>query len=290
MDGKICFLILHYMAAQTTMDCVDSIIQNIDTDNFCIVIVDNASANQSGRQLKEFYSDNKKISVLLNDDNLGFARGNNVGFRYAKDIEKCRFICMLNNDTLLEQKDFTECIFKIYKQNNCAVIGPQIILKDNGINPVMPPLGSIKDYKKELFFNRMSVIKTYLGIDDIYFTKIFRKSDGKKNYGNANTNHKDIVLHGCCLIFTPIYLKKFSGIDDRTFMFREEEFLYLRLMQNNMSDIYSTEIQIRHLEDVATDMFLKKPRKKKLFLYKNQIASLKMLIEELKNLSIYRKL
>lgn len=49
-----------------------------------IVIVDNASANGTGRELQQLYQGAENIYVILNPENLGFARGNNVGFEFAK--------------------------------------------------------------------------------------------------------------------------------------------------------------------------------------------------------------
>ncbi len=54
------------------------------TDMYKIVIVDNASPDKSGALLKEHYKNDDHVEVLLNQENLGFARGNNVGFRYAE--------------------------------------------------------------------------------------------------------------------------------------------------------------------------------------------------------------
>ena len=81
---KIVFVILHYLAIDETYKSVDSIEKKIDTDMYKIVIVDNASPDKSGALLKEHYKNDDHVEVLLNQENLGFARGNNVGFRYAE--------------------------------------------------------------------------------------------------------------------------------------------------------------------------------------------------------------
>ena len=55
------------------MDCVASIDNNIDTEKYHIVIVDNASPNGSGKELEEYYEHSEKVTVLLSEENLGFA-------------------------------------------------------------------------------------------------------------------------------------------------------------------------------------------------------------------------
>lgn len=71
---KIVFVILHYLAIDETYKSVDSIEKKIDTDMYKIVIVDNASPDKSGALLKEHYKNDDHVEVLLNQENLGFAR------------------------------------------------------------------------------------------------------------------------------------------------------------------------------------------------------------------------
>lgn len=56
--------------------------------------------------MEEKYHMDDKVLVLKLTSNLGFAKGNNVGYKYAVKELKCDFICILNNDTLLVQDDF----------------------------------------------------------------------------------------------------------------------------------------------------------------------------------------
>ena len=100
------FVILHYCSINETINCIESIQSKIDNDNYYIVIVDNGSPNNTGKELEQQYANNRHCVVLLNKDNLGFARGNNVGFRYAKFILNCNYICMLKSDTKLISDNF----------------------------------------------------------------------------------------------------------------------------------------------------------------------------------------
>ena len=70
MEERIGFVILHYNAIKETVDCVNSIINNIDTDDYFIIIVDNKSPNYTGETLKEKYGKSEKIKVILNKENL----------------------------------------------------------------------------------------------------------------------------------------------------------------------------------------------------------------------------
>ena len=50
---KIGFVVLHYNSEVETKNCVNSILQHVP-DSY-IVVVDNASPNNSGKNLMEFY-------------------------------------------------------------------------------------------------------------------------------------------------------------------------------------------------------------------------------------------
>lgn len=50
-----------------------------------IIIVDNCSPNGSGKQLEKMYSKCINITVIINEENQGFAKGNNLGYQYIKE-------------------------------------------------------------------------------------------------------------------------------------------------------------------------------------------------------------
>lgn len=80
---KMVFVVLHYLTTDDTVECVSSIRRCCADGEYQIIIVDNASPNKSGKQLMEKYEKDKDIDLLILENNLGFARGNNVGIAYA---------------------------------------------------------------------------------------------------------------------------------------------------------------------------------------------------------------
>lgn len=281
----ISFVILHYNVIDETINCVDSIKNNIDSNNYHIVIVDNASPNKSGDILLNKYKNDLTVSVILSRENVGFARGNNIGIDYTMSNLDSKYICCLNNDTLLFQTNFLEMIEKEYIASNAAVIGPMVFSKNNSVQPFTPSLLSVYEYEQQLdkFINKKKIdtIKRYLlRFKIIRFINNIRKFNRKNKLREKQYN---VVLHGCCLIFTPIFFSKLSGFNPKTFMFREEELLYISLKKENLISLYSPLINIKHLEDIATDSAYKSTEEKERFLISNQIKSLEILISELKN-------
>ena len=69
----IAFVVLHYMVKDITVKCVETIKERIDTENYCIIIVDNASNNGTGVEITKKYENDKNVKVIINKSNLGFA-------------------------------------------------------------------------------------------------------------------------------------------------------------------------------------------------------------------------
>ena len=110
------FVILHYKTANDTIDCIESLLalERREGDTISVVVVDNASNNGSLEILKEKYAGIDGITFLENRENLGFAKGNNVGYRYARETLHADFIAVLNNDIIVRSKDIVPRIAALY--------------------------------------------------------------------------------------------------------------------------------------------------------------------------------
>ena len=68
--------------------------------------------------------------------------------------------------------------------------------------------------------------------------------------------------------------EKFEGLDNRTYMYMEEEILFLNLKLNKLKMVYNPNIEIVHLEDAATNYVTQKSKYKRRFLYRNSLTSM----------------
>lgn len=256
MANKFGFIILHYCALEATIKCVESVIKNIDTDNYEIIIVDNASPNNTGLDLEKKYSNRDRVSVILNESNSGYSSGNNVGIKYAIDRLNCNFIVIMNNDTQIIQEDFTAVIENEYNKSKFAAMGPQVfdLQGYNDSNPLQgnPPLtvGAAKDC---CAMWRKQYIKSVLKLDDFHPRSHNGDNEIVKEEHIPETNRlEDVILHGCCVVLSPVYLEKFNGIPEISFMYSEEPALLYRLRKNHMLSVYNPKLKIFHEEAIST--------------------------------------
>lgn len=289
MSTDIVFVILHYMVKESTIKCVTKIRQKIDTKNYKIVIVDNASNNESGKDLKELYENDEDVYVILNKENLGFARGNNVGFKFAKEQLNPQYIVLLNNDVYILEEQLKYKLDKEYKESRFAVLGPLIMTRDGkcDVNPVKNGIKSKKDVinringtKRVLFFNKYFLFPVYASVSKLMhdFIKIFRKNE-KESYKDYLKCQYNVHLHGCFMVFSKVYIDRFDGLDDGTFLYMEEDILYKHMVENHLVTVYDPDIIVYHEEDVSTNSIVINQRKKIDFVYSNTLNSCQHLLK-----------
>lgn len=279
--NKFGFVILHYQTVDETLRCIESVRTMIENADYEIIVVDNGSPNHSGQLIREKYLSVKNLNVIISSSNEGFARGNNIGFAYARDILQCNFIILLNNDTEIVEKNFTEIIEKEYQISHCAVIGPTIL--KNGVETLDNPgrKEPFRETKLRLFIrmNQMLLFLSYLHAD-LLFGKIFElyvSGNKKREMMHTGERQEDVALHGCCLILTPEFTANENGLDPRTFMYMEEDILYEKMHRKKMKMVYLPELRIEHREASATREKFKKDYEKRRFVYRNTIRSARVL-------------
>lgn len=101
---KVCTILLNWNCKKDTLDCLDSLSKS-DYPNHEVVVVDNASADDSVKAIRSRF---QKVKVIANEKNEGFAEGNNVGARYALS-QHADYLFILNNDTTLAD----DCISRL---------------------------------------------------------------------------------------------------------------------------------------------------------------------------------
>lgn len=266
------FVILHYMVYKDTIECVNSIISNViiaKEDMYYIVVVDNGSDNDSYSILKKELKD-KRVILLQNDKNWGFARGNNIGFKFAKNSLKADFIALINNDTIISQKDWIIKAMELYREYKYAVLGPDIITADGyHQNPFPQKKWTLISLHMMRRKQQIKMLLTRFGLDAVW---IERKctSDCQKFVDRDVLN---AGLHGACMIFSKEYIECFDGLCDKTFLYMEEEILMLYLDAYHLKSLYSPEIKIFHKEDMATNAAITDTKERKIRKYKYWIDS-----------------
>jgi len=117
-EPLVSVIILNYNAGQLLIDCVGSILKT-NYPNYEIIVVDNASKDDSHKKCKEKFP---VIRLIENKENLGYCEGNNVGMRHANGD----FMAILNPDTLVDPNWLIELVFA-WQKNGEGLYQPKFL-------------------------------------------------------------------------------------------------------------------------------------------------------------------
>lgn len=103
-----------------TLRCLESLSQ-MTYPNYRLVLVDNASADDTVTQVREHFP---SVEVLVNSLNLGFSGGFNVGLRHAL-AQNADYVFMINNDTTVAP-DILEALMTHADASEVGMVAPKI--------------------------------------------------------------------------------------------------------------------------------------------------------------------
>jgi len=126
-SGSVGVVIVNWNQWRHTIAACRSLDQSLYRD-FKIIIVDNASADDSLSQLRAAVPQAEIIASLLNG---GFSGGCNIGIRRALDL-KCDYIFLLNNDARAERQTIGRLVDASRSKNDGALLGSAVIHASSG--------------------------------------------------------------------------------------------------------------------------------------------------------------
>lgn len=199
-----------------------------------IIVIDNASSDDSVEMLSKKFP---QITLIANEENVGFGRANNQGITIAKG----KYILLLNPDTLLQKNTLNLCIEFIEKTKDCGAIGVKMI---DGKGNFLP------ESKRSLPTPSVALYKM-LGLSSIFpKSRIFGKYH--LAYLDQNENHQVEVLSGAFMFFRADLLKKIGGFDEDYFMYGEDIDLSYQVLKNGYKNYYLAETSIIHYKGEST--------------------------------------
>lgn len=249
---KIAYVVLHYKNAEITTKCL-KYLNEIMGDESAAIVVDNYSQNDSLDEIQKNIGVSDKIYFIRSDTNLGFANGNNLGYKYAREELNANCIIVMNNDIFISDIDFEKKLRKSNLVNNYSIIAPDVVtLSGKHQNPFR-----CKKLSTWRLFVSMSLQYLYsftfrIGHMIPWIVRKYR-SEGKINTQKEYDISGNIIPHGSCVIFTSKYTERehFAFVP-ATFFYGEEDLLYDYCMFRNHSIVYCPELKVTHAEKQST--------------------------------------
>lgn len=205
----VSIILINYNTLEETNQCIESIFNHTKGVSFEIIVVDNASPDNSGNKLSKIWG--QKIKVILNNENVGFGIANNIGVSHSKG----KYLFLLNTDTILLNDIITKLHY--FYQNH----------------PLYPVIGSILVDKNEnentsfgTFPNFINTILQNYGIFINNNHKVSLKNNQRRECKDCYL--VDYVL-GADMFMSKFVFDNGKGFDPSFFLFFEESDLQYRI-------------------------------------------------------------
>lgn len=208
---KIAVIILHFGNPEVTRNCIRSL-RKMEKGKYSLIVVSNTKETYNQ---KDFF---EKCIVINNKKNLGFARGVNVGIRYAL---KNNFdaVCLLNNDTCIT-KSFLLELSKNFSKKSVGIVGPAIHFRKKS---------------KLLFDVGGKIDRLFLRTSHIEVEKIVKQNQMSVEY-----------LSGCCMLIKKEVFKEIGLFDENFFLYYEDADFCLRARNAGFACVVDSSSVIKH--------------------------------------------
>jgi GT2 family glycosyltransferase/glycosyltransferase involved in cell wall biosynthesis len=117
---KVSIIILAHNQVAFTEACLDSIERFSKYANIEVVVIDNASTDETAEFLARWSFSRPWVKTIRNDRNLGFSAGNNSGARIATG----EYLVFLNNDTFVTEGWIGDLLAHFRRNPNLGLLGP----------------------------------------------------------------------------------------------------------------------------------------------------------------------
>lgn len=228
MATKVSIIIVSWNVKAELSSCIDSIYKSQTLFSYEIIVVDNASSDDSVFYLKK---NHPKIKVIANNDNLGFGRANNQAAEHAEG----EYLFILNPDTVLLPSTLDKLVSFMDTNEDVAICGPCVLYEDGSLQKSVKGFPTLKGA-----FGRHTIFKFF----GLFRTDVRRWRN--RDFDYAKNNDVDQLIGAALLIRRSVF-EKHQGFDERFFMYYEEVDLCYRIKQAGERIVYYSEAEMVHL-------------------------------------------
>ncbi|QRA45291.1 glycosyltransferase family 2 protein [Chryseobacterium cucumeris] len=230
MNMKLSVIIVNYNVTQLLRSCLLSLRKYIQDIDYEVIVIDNASADSSWRDL---ISEFPNVHFISSATNGGFSKANNQAVRKAKG----EYILLLNPDTEFEGFYMKELLDFADAQPSFGCLG--VRMHDAGGNFLPESKRSVPD-----MFNSFEKL----------FTN-FKKNNSKSYYRNdieENAIAEVEVITGAFLLAKKDVYERIGGLDEAYFMYGEDIDLCYTFLRNGYQNFYYGKVSILHHKGEST--------------------------------------
>ncbi len=269
MNPEVSIIILNWNGWKDTVECLESLYQN-KYDNYSVILVDNDSDDNSLQKIKGYCNGEMKISselvkyqisnkpiniveinqdeldkkikvtgknliLIKNEQNQGFAKGNNTGIRFALKNFNPDYFLLLNNDTVQDPKFLIELIKAVESNEKFGFAGPKTYLYDD--KDIIQAAGG--------------------GNIDFLRGESREAAFMEKDTGKFDKNSQLDYVGGSCLLVKKEVIENIGLLDEAYFMYWEDVDWCFTGREAGYKSIYSFKSKIWHKYGTSSQNYFK---------------------------------
>lgn len=252
-------IVINYRQEELTIQFVKNELSKIQLPHKTVIVNNSATTESNGFLCKELdavlvennshkIDAEKAIFVLPSADNLGFAKGNNLGAEFCEKWFLPKYILFTNNDIRLKNDDVAErMIKKLEEHPDAGIIGPRVVGLDGKLQSPFPYTSY---WKRHIW---------------MYWSTLFYSAEKKKkvfqfDYQERAQEGFHYYVMGSFFIVRADDFYKCGMFDPHTFLYAEEPILAERMAVIYKKVYYYPRVEVVHEHGVTTSKFAKSKR------------------------------
>ncbi len=251
MTPEVSVIIVNFNSERHLDRCLASVYAAPPPVPMEVLVVDNASADGSMDMIRRQYPQTR---VLLNRENLGFSRANNLGIAASAG----QLIVLLNNDTVVFHDSLAGLVTAMTNNPDVGVVGPRLL---NGDGSVQISYGTMIGFRNEL------TQKVLRGLYEREFGPVRRYVERR----SRRRCYPDWVS-GACMMIRRRVLDDVGLLDENFFMYTEEVDLCARIRASGWRVLYVPDVDVVHFGGQSTQLNLRNTileyRRSQLYFYR----------------------
>jgi len=205
-DNQLAVVIINYKTPQLVIDCLGSLLPEIAELKAKVVVIDNASQDDSCELIQRWINDRAccdKVQLISSADNTGFSGGNNAGIKAVK----AEHYLLLNSDTLVRKGAINLLLNAAKKDDLAGLISPRLEWPD-----ATP--------QESCFRFHTPISELISSANTGFVTKIFQKFNVPFKV-SEKAAYYDWTSFACVLVKAEVF-KDVGLMDDGYFMYFED--------------------------------------------------------------------
>lgn len=239
---ELSIIILSYNTKELLKKCLDSLKEGYAGDRGReVIVVDNGSSDGSGEWLEQYQEHGGKqgIKVIKNKENLGFAKGNNVGLKEARG----KYILFLNSDTEVFPGSLNEAVNFMERNSEVGALTAKTLLTDGKMDP---------DCHRG-FPTPWASISYFLGLEK-FFPKSKLFGQYHKFYLNLDADHEIDAGAGAFMLVPRKVIDQVGAWDENYFFYGEDLDFYYRIKKAGFKVVYFAKPLLKHYKGASSGL------------------------------------